>query len=222
MIRILVVDDDPKPEFVNDMANTISGGFKEDVQPLHLNPVLAFKGGDQQEEIRTFLNEIRKQATGFWDVAIIDINLHEVDLAKPDKLHLALAIAEAFREVNRSAIVMLYSGTLEKHVKDLISDGRPAEAALKRIFQAEIVGFVPRDSIIDEVYSALDAPSLLLRVDRVLTSNAALVVGPKESEFSGKTFLQLAASVRQQDKDGRRIAELTAEYGIACFVDLNR
>jgi len=31
----------------------------------------------------------------------------------------------------------------------------------------------------------------------------------------------LAMAVRRQDRDGQKITQLTAEYGIGCFADLN-
>jgi hypothetical protein len=51
--------------------------------------------------------------------------------------------------------------------------------------------------------------------------HATLVVGPEEAAFKGRSFSNLAMAVRRQDDDGQKIAELTAEHGIACFADLN-
>src|ERR1035437_3525710 len=158
MIRILVIDDIEKPEFINDMERDVTGGFDEDVDIAHMNPVATFKGGNQHDEIALFLEELRVRASEFWDVAIIDINLHDVKLPNEERLHLSLRIAEVFREVNHSAITILYSGRLEEHIKKLLGGDGPAEPALKKIFRAEIAAFVPRRTIGLEVFSRLDMP----------------------------------------------------------------
>lgn len=222
MIRILVIDDIEKPEFINDMAREVADGFGDDVDIKHMNPVATFKGGNHQDEIAMFLEELRARATEFWDVAIIDIHLHDVKLPNEERLHLSLRIAEVFREVNHSAITILYSGTLEEHIKKLLGGDRPAEPALKKIFRAEIAAFVPRRTIGLEVLSALDMPPSLLRVDRLLMKHASCVVGVGESEFKGKSFAELATAVRRQDKLGRHVSDLVAEFGVASLVDFNK
>jgi len=222
MIRILVIDDIEKPEFINDMAREITDGFHEEVDVVHMNPVATFKGGDHNNEIASFLNELRARAAEFWDVVIIDIHLHEVDLPAEERLHLSLHIAEVFREVNHSAIAILYSGTLEEHIKKLLGGERPAEPALKKIFRAEIAAFAPRRAIGLEVLSALDMPPSILRVDRLLMKHASCFVGVEESEFKGKSFAELAIAVRRQDKLGARVSNLVTEFGVASLVDLNK
>ncbi len=222
MIRILVIDDIEQPEFINDMAREVSDGFGEEVDIVHMNPVATFKGGDHQNEISLFLEHLRDRASEFWDAAIIDIHLHEVNLPKEERLHLSLRIAEVFREVNHAAIAILYSGTLEEHVKKLLGGDTPAEPALKKIFRAEIAAFVPRRTIGLEVLSALDRPPSLLRVDRLLTKNASCLVGVEESEFKGKSFAELATAVRRQNGLGRRVSDLVTEFGVASLLDLNK
>jgi hypothetical protein len=173
--------------------------------------------------LAAFLNYIKQLASEFWDVAIIDLNLADVQLPVEDKIQLPISIAEAFRETNHAATVIIYSGTLADHVENLLN-GRgnlPAEAALKKIFRAEIANFFPRRRIIPEVLSTLDNPSWLLRVDRLLMRYAPMVVGPEEAEFKGRSFADLAMAVRRQDHDGQKITQLTAEYGVGCFADLN-
>jgi len=54
-----------------------------------------------------------------------------------------------------------------------------------------------------------------------LMKHSAIVVGPEEAEFKGRSFADLAMAVRRQDHDGQKITQLTAEYGVGCFADLN-
>jgi hypothetical protein len=222
MIRILIIDDLPSPEFVEEMKRTIAGSFDaEDVETRHLNPVDLLAGNSNREALGALLDAIATVANEFWDVVIIDVNLAEVSLPEDQRLDLSLLIAARIREANRSATVMLYSGTLSDHVRKLLGGAVPAEAALKKIFKGGISQFVRRDMVVREVLSAVDDPSWLLRVDRLLMKYATMVVGPEEAEFKGRSFAELAQAVRRQDHDGQKITQLTAEYGVSCFADLS-
>ena len=224
MIRILIIDDTDSAEFVEEMTRNVSGQFANtEIQIVPVNPVNLLDVVGQQTALADFLNHIKQLASEFWDVVIIDLNLADVQLPANEKIQLPISIAEAFRESNHSATVIIYSGTLSNHVENLLNgrDNLPTEAALKKLFRAEIANFFPRRRIIPEVLSALDNPSWLLRVDRLLMKYAPMVVKPKEAEFSGRPFLDLASAVRRQDREGQRITQLMAEHGVACFVDLN-
>ena len=222
MIRILIVDDLQKPDFIGEMKQTIEGSFiGEVVDPKHINPVDLLVGGSNKEALASLLQAIELAAQEFWDVVIIDVNLAEVNLPENQRLDLSLLIAERIREANHAATVMLYSGTLADHVKKLLGGNAPAEAALKKIFKGGISQFVRRDMVVREVLSAVDNPSWLLRVDRLLMKHETIIVAPEEAEFKGRSFADLAMAVRRQDKDGQKITQLTAEYGVGCFADLN-
>lgn len=222
MIRILIIDDLLEPTFVDEMKQTIAGSFAgEEVEPKHLNPVTLLAGASNKEALASLLEAVETEAREFWDVVIIDVNLAEVKLPEDQRLDLSLIIAERIREANHSATVMLYSGTLSDHVKKLLGGAVPAEAALKKIFKGGISQFVRRDMVVREVLSAVDNPSWLLRVDRLLMKHSLIVVGPEEAEFKGRSFADLAMAVRRQDHDGQKITQLTAEYGVGCFADLN-
>jgi len=224
MIRILIIDDTDSAEFVDEMRRDICGNFTNtDIQIVPVNPVGALDAGEAAEALGSFLSQIKETGGEFWDVLIIDLNLADVNLPNHDKVQLPISIAEAFREANQSATIIVYSGTLSEHVENLLN-GRgemPTEAALKRLFRAGISNFFPRRRIIPEILSALDNPSWLLRIDRLLMQNADLVVAPEEAEFAGRSFADLAQAVRRQDNEGQKIAQMTAEYGVSCFTDLN-
>ena len=222
MIRILIIDDLPEPTFIEQMKQTIEGSFSgEIVEAKHVNPVTLLAGGTNKESLDSLLVAIQNEAKEFWDVVIIDVNLAEVKLPEDQRLDLSLIIAERIRETNHSATIMLYSGTLSDHVQKLLGGAVPPEAALKKIFKGGISQFVRRDMVAREVLSAVDNPSWLLRVDRLLMKHAGIVVGPEEAEFKGRSFAELAMAVRRQDHDGQKITQLTAEFGVACFADLN-
>lgn len=222
MIRILIIDDLREPEFIGEMRRDVSGTFDDpSVETIHINPVDFNYEEDSRKSLGDLLAKISSVAEEFWDVVIIDINLAEVPLAENERLKLSLSIADQIRDVNHSASVILYSGTLRKHVENLLKGEGSAEAALKRIFRAEIANFVPRDRIVNEVLSTLDNPSWLLRIDRLLMKYANLVVSAEEGEFAGRSFAELAKSVRRQEHEGHKIAQMAAEFGICCFADLN-
>jgi hypothetical protein len=227
MIRILVIDDVETPDSLARLAREIEGSYRTSVEIHPLNPVEFISGNDEARERASFLQTVTSRASEFWHIALIDLNLAEVEMEEPERLELPLSIVEAFRESNRAAMVILYSGTLAKHIPKLIAEDsksakQDSERVLKRIFLSGIVGFVPRDEIGNYVYASLDEPPWLLRVDRLLTANSKLAVNVEESEFKEKHFADLASSVRRQDKLGRRVAGLVAEFGVASLVDLNK
>ena len=222
MIRILIIDDAPKPEFVGLLCDEVKGSMGVEVQAHHLNPTGFFAGHDQAYELEQLLHEVSRKAVDFWDIALIDLNLHEVNVARAEKLHLSLSIAAKFREINKSAIVILYSGTLSDHVKELLAEPKVAEAAMKKIFRTDIAAFSPRNQITLEVIQRLSAPSFILTIDRALVADPNFQISTAEAEFTGKTFGQLATSVRCQDRVGVRLTTLVAEHGLAAIVDLAR
>lgn len=226
MIRILVIDDAETPEFLDDMCRDIQGGYDVPVHVEHINPT-KFLTGDGEGEVVSLLKEIQQRANECWDVVIIDVRLRDIDRPEDELLDVCLSIAETFRTENRAAIVLIYSGNLSKILgktieKDTSSRKSSAEKLLKRIFPTGLASFVERDQIGAEVYSVLEEPPWLLRVDRLLTANSKLVVNVEESEFKDKSFADLAVALRRQDNLGKRVAGLIAEFGIASLVDLNK
>jgi hypothetical protein len=227
MIRILVIDDTETPEFLENMCRAIEGGYSIPVRAEHINPSKFLSGEGAEQEVAALLTEVQRRASECWDVVIIDIRLREIERPADELLEVSLSIAETFRAENRAAIILLYSGNLSKSIPKLIerdasSRKSGSEKVLKRVFLAGIAGFVERDQIETEVYSTLEEPPWLLRLDRLLTANSKLIVNVEESEFKQKCFAELAAAVRRQDTLGRRIAELVAEFGVASFADLNK
>lgn len=223
MIRILIIDDAKELEFIEDLRNGVQGSRNEEVYTEHINPIGFFVGGVQHDELQCLLDAVEKTAGQFWDVALVDLNLHDVDFDnKKEKLHLALSIANSFRQINKSAIVILYSGTLSDHVKELLVEPQVAETAMKKIFHANIAAFSPRKIIELQVIQSLETPSFILTIDRALEKDANIKILTAESEFNGKTFGQLAAAVRCQDKIGMRLTALVAQFGLAAIADLAR
>ena len=227
MIRILVIDDVETPDSLAKLAREIEGSFRTSVEIKHLNPVDFIAGKDEARERSSFLQMVNSLASEFWDIALVDLNLGEVEMEEAERLELPLSIVDAFRESNRAAMVIYYSGTLAKHIPKLIaedtkSNKQDAERVLKRIFLSGIVGFVPRDEIGIYVSTSLDEPPWLLRVDRLLTRHSAYAVAGEETEFKGMSFAKLAIAARRQDDLGKRVAGLVAEFGVASLVDLNK
>lgn len=222
MIRILIIDDAQKPDFIERMCREIQAGDESVlVEPLHLNPVKIIGESASANSLDVLLDTVARSAQEFWDVIIIDLNLADVNLPEEQRIQLPLTISEKVRESNGAATVILYSGTLSDHVDKLLKGAMPAESALKRIFRGDISAFVPRRRIEAEAALAVENPPWLLRIDRLLMRHSSLVVSPEESEFRGRAFSDLAKAVRRQDAEGQRIAQLAAEHGIAALVDLN-
>lgn len=221
MIRILIVDDLENPEFIPALRQEVENETGQPVEAFHLNPTHAFSGHNTFAELKAFLRQVETVAAEFWDIALIDVNLNDVNLPKLKKLHLALTIAGQFHDVNKAAVMLLYSGTLSEHVKELLGNDEPAEAALKRIYRSGITAFVPRSSIRLQVTESLSSPPFLLRVDRALMERSTYIVKSELAEFSGKSLGQLAGSVRVQDRAGMRFVSLITEHGVAALLDLN-
>jgi hypothetical protein len=220
MRRFLIVDDE-ELSFDDELSsdNTVDGVPAEVV---HLNPNDYIQGdGDSESIVNEFLAVVRQRSGEFWDAIAIDLNLGDFGFEdKHRNSEVCLRVAEAVREQNRAATLFLYSGTLAKFISDILDDGA-SDTQLRRIFQANVQNFVQRNRIAPQVTAAVEEPSWILRVDRSFTILSSMKVSPEEAEFSGRTFEDLAAAVRRQDKDGQRLVDLIAEYGIAAFADLN-
>jgi hypothetical protein len=224
MIRVLVIDDAQQPEFLNDMRNTIQGGFGDEMVEIHhLNPNVSFLGVDHATELKSFLVEVDVQSADFWDAILVDINLVDIRVSAIARLQLSLDIVDHVRQVNKATSIIMYSGTLSDHMQNLLNARAemPAESQMKKLLGNEIYSFVPRRVIKDEVYDAIGNPSWLLRVDRQLMKYSTYKVGHEGAEFQGLTFEALAKSVRSQSHEGRRVAERIAEFGVSSIVDLN-
>jgi len=221
MRRFLIVDDEYELAFDDELRNdNVVDGIQAEV--IHINPTPFIKADLEAEKIVTnLLEEVRLRSVEFWDVVAIDLNLGNFHFEQDrQNKEVCLRIAEVFREQNKSATVFLYSGTLKDYIKKLESVDAN-DTPLRRIFNARVENFVKRSRIASEVTAAVDEPSWILRVDRMLMQSKHLTVTPKEATYSGRSFEDLAAAVRQQDTVGRRVIELVSEYGISAFVDLN-
>lgn len=220
MRQILVIDDNVPP-YVDELKADIKE--REGFEPIvrHINPTDFFSASsDPTASTSSFLNEVKKAAVDRWDAVAIDLYLGDFRLGDLENRLVCLRVAETFREQNKCATVLLYSGTLGKFINEILGGGA-SDTHLRRIFHADIANFYPRNRIMSELSSAIENPSWLLRVDRLLMKHALMIVGPEEAEFTGRSFADLAKSVRRQDHEGQRITQLTVEYGIAAFIDLN-
>ncbi len=220
MRRVLIIDDQ-SPAFAGEIESDVRDESGCAPELIHINPTDYFVGGESPEKTASsLLAVVAERASEFWDVVVIDLFLGDFGFPNHGNLEVCLRVAEAVHDRNKSATILLYSGTLAKYVDDLLRDGA-SDTQLRRIFHAGVVNFVPRNRVAREVTSAVDNPSWLLRIDRLLMRHSTLVVGPEESEFEGRSFADLAKSVRRQDHDGQLITQLAAEHGIAAFTDLN-
>lgn len=221
MRRFLIIDDAVDLGFDDELrSDNKVNDILADV--VHINPIDYMQEGDEGEVVvLRLLEEVRNRSAEFWDVVAIDFNLG--DFRYQEQRHnkeICLRVAEAVRESNNSATMFFYTGTLMKFIDQLRADSAQ-DTQLKRIFRVGVANFISRSMIAREITGAVDNPSCVLRVDRMLMQSAQLQVTPEEAEFRGCSFGDLAAAVRRQDKDGRRVIELVSEYGIAAFTDLN-
>jgi hypothetical protein len=220
MRRILIIDDHA-PAFAGEIEADVRDDHGNAATLRHINPTDFFVGSATPDQtVSELLSEVTQAAMESWDVIAIDLFLGDFGLQSHGDLEVCLRVAETAYEQNKSATIILYSGTLAKYVDGLLQGGA-RDTQLRRIFYAGIANFVPRNRVAREVASAVDNPSWLLRIDRMLMHHSTLLVGPEEAEFQGRDFASLAKSVRRQDRDGQRITQLVAEQGVACFVDLN-
>ena len=221
MRRFLIIDDavdlgfDDELRFDNKVNDILA-----DV--VHINPIdYMQEGGEGEVVVLRLLEEVRNRSAEFWDVVAIDFNLGDFRYQEPrHNKEICLRVAEAVREHNNSATMFFYSGTLMKFIDQLRADSAQ-DTQLKRIFRVGVANFISRSMIAREITGAVNNPSCILRVDRMLMQSAHLKVTPEEVEFRGCSFGDLAVAVRRQDKNGRRVIEFVSEYGIAAFTDLN-
>lgn len=220
MRRVLIIDDQ-SPAFAGEIKADMRDDSGSAPELRHINPTDYFADGASPDQTASrLLAAVAESAAEFWDVVVIDLFLGDFGFPNHGDLEVCLRVAETAHEQNKSATILLYSGTLAKYVDELLRGGA-SDTQLRRIFHAGVGNFVPRNRVAREVTSAVDNPSWLLRIDRLLMRHPTLVVCPEEAEFEGRTFADLARSVRRQDHDGQRITQLAAEYGIAAFTDLN-
>jgi len=220
MRRVLIIDDQ-SPAFAAEIEMDVRDDHGNAPKLRHINPTDFFAGSATPEQtVSKLLAEVAQAATEYWDVIVIDLFLGDFGFPNHGNLEVCLRVAEAVRDRNKCATLLLYSGTLAKYVEELLSGGA-SDTQLRRIFHAGVANFYQRNRVAREVVSAVDNPSWLLRVDRLLMKHSAIVVGPEEAEFKGRSFADLAMAVRRQDHDGQKITQLTAEYGVGCFADLN-
>jgi len=221
MRRILIVDDQPL-SFADEIQANVLDEDGNAPHLLHINPLdFLANGGRATETVSRMLQRISEVATEFWDVVAIDLWLGDFHHIEKENLEIPLQIAESFRSMNQSATMLLYSGTLSEYLNKLFGTGA-SDNQLRRVFRADISNFVARRMVAREIASDAENPSWILRVDRLLMRHSAMVIGPQEAEFTGRSLADLAMAVRRQDPDGQRVAHLTAEYGIAAIVDLNQ
>lgn len=221
MRRFLIIDDEVELAFEDELKsdNAIEGS---EAVVTHINPNDFIKaGGNSESIVKKLLTSVSTASEQFWDVVAIDLNLGDFGYKNKHKnSEVCLRVAETVREQNQSAAIFLYSGTLAKFIEAILNDGA-SDTQLRRIFQADVRNFVPRNRIASQITAAVDEPSWILRVDRSLAQLGHLTITPEEAEFNGRSFEDLAAAVRRQDNDGQRLVELVSEYGISAFTDLN-
>lgn len=220
-MRHVLIIDDQSPAFAGEIETDLRDERGNAPILKHINPAEYLVGGATPEQtVSTLLGDVAAAASEFWDVVIIDLFLGDFGFPNRENLEVCLRVAESVYEQNKSATILLYSGTLAKYVDELLRGGA-SDTQLRRIFHAGVANFVPRNRVAREVTSAVDNPSWLLRIDRLLMQYSTLVVSPEEAEFVGRSLADLAKSVRRQDHEGQRITQLAAEHGVAAFTDLN-
>ncbi len=220
-IRILAIDDIRNANAFTETKRAIEGEYGE-VYIHQINPI-DFSSGHSRDN---FLKEVQERASEFWDVVLVDINL-DANSEPSSAIHLSLQIIAIIRAMNRAAILMLYSGTLSKTLLKVIENDKTSklktsEELLRKLLDAEIDRFISRDDLPNEVYTALGTPPLCLLADRFLMKHERLFAKTTNSGLDGKSFRELAESVRQQNEIGKRLAHEIVEFGVACLVDLNK
>ena len=223
MIKILVIDD-ALEGILDSLRRDIAGVFQDEVEIKHINPLdhIARNGGVDTSEL---LNVIARETDQFLDLILIDINLYDDDVPEVTRISLFLDIVVRIREVNKSAMVILYTGTLAMQITKLLNQrsrgDNAVEQTLRKIFYSGVHRFVSRNHLGEASITALQEPPLILRVDRLLCKTPTLRCRSEESELSGKDFEQLAREVRNQSELGKRLSEIILKHGVSAVADLN-
>lgn len=225
MIRIVTVDDSSNFDLtLNKIKKEIEEQFNVPVETLQINPNDYSPRMGQQEDSAAFLQAISDVSLESCDIFAIDIQLN--DSGPSPRLSLALQTVEVFRNNNRSAIVIFYSGTLAKFIKEWVEqDSSPtkktAEAGLRNIFKNQVAGFFSRADLEVEIIAALKDLPMVLRIEKELLANKTRKVRGEISIYKGKTFLELSGEVRKQSDIGKDIVDMIVKQGTSDFVDYN-
>src|SRR4051794_23379348 len=114
MRRVLIIDDQA-PAFAGEIERDVrdEDGLAPEVK--HINPSDFFPGSASPEQtVSRLLAGVAGAAAEFWDVIVIDLFLGDFGLQNHKNIEVCLRVAEAVHERNKSATILLYSGTLAK------------------------------------------------------------------------------------------------------------
>ena len=216
-VRILVVDDISGANPFSATKLAVEAEFGG-VELIHFNPT-EYSDNDK------LLSAVQEQAKQYWDVILVDINLRD-DRDEGKQIELSLTVIERVRTENSVTALFLFSGTLVKEIQKAIKSDettkkKQPEILIKRLLDADIDNFVSRSDLTNAILEALRIPSAALQIDRLLMENASLVSKCKEGIFDGKSFSDLACSIRSNDDRGQELLSLIVNYGVASILDLN-
>lgn len=229
--RVLVIDDSPstKTAICDVLEEALRKNQFPNPEAVWLDPH-AFPQNDQLfEEVERLANSDR------WDSILVDTNLGRKtqDLAG---LLLPFKIIEAFRRGNSLAMAFIYSGTIEKHLRnlfDVVEKSAPnrvkneIERHLRALWHHQIVGFFERDQIVDNTVGELRSPPWMLKLEREAIKIGSFPIdwtsisqGIENTNARMVNFRNLSDVMRQQGRISRDIANLVMSYGIAAISEV--
>ena len=114
-LRILVIDDEEG--FLARISSQLKSGLAEnpwqasvEVYPLH---------SDQYPDAEKLKAKVEALAFERWDALLVDVNLYGQRPKGLPALMLPIDLVRAFREQNHAAIVLVFSGNIQDHLRNL-------------------------------------------------------------------------------------------------------
>jgi CheY-like chemotaxis protein len=229
--RVLVIDDSPKAK--HDTCDKLEEELRKND---FSNPEAVWLNTHEFPQNDQLLAEVERLASSNrWDALLVDINLGrtEVDMVA---LLLPFQIVEAFRQINRVAIVFIFSGTMEDHLRKIFTLLAPAAAKkekneverhFRNLWHVQIKGFFRRDNIVENVVGELRHPPWMLQLERealkigeVPIDWITLSQGLENSSAQLVNFKELSDGLRRGDAVSKSIANHVMSYGIAAVAEI--
>ena len=169
-----------------------------------------------------------------WDAIIVDINLGRSGVNKAAEgipaLLLPFKIITAFRKYNRSGLALIYSGSIEEHLRDLFQamggdpkkpEIRVIEGHIRQVLLKEVSGFFSRDNVISDLVGDLRNAPWDLKIERKLRETPNLTVEANYlSDAVPMSFENVADSIRAGNALGNKALSVIAKHGISAIADI--
>lgn len=216
---IIVIDDNDETKTVEEkvVQQLKKEGIK--VKPIVINPSTRELSSDDSDiDLSKVLNKIRTEISGHH----IDVIACDYELS--DDTVTGLTIIDKLRnELRKKCPVLLYSGKVDKVVRDIfdnqVANDADKRKKLEKLIRCNITTFVDRPNYPNEIIRNLkkvDIASVLVRKLREYGSKKIISI----ETFNSHTLNQLAEKIEAGQADEKLIAEII-ELTLAHYISID-